>query len=250
VDGELAAALAGPVEQSCMEERLMMTALPGRQVPPKTCPQRPDQRTNTRTPPDARKDLIAGLHHQRALDPANTVALRDEATRTLGKIADQDLQLTSRILFSSRTGSSARGSSQASRAGRCRNCLRKRLADHAIDVQETRALTAARSPSASPTRVAARARGQHERGHISRRQVTQVEPAGLPMTQPCAPPLPKPIAPFGLTWSAPQHRRLSADRHGGPGVERRPAPPAPADPVRHRRRRDPASTGIPLSRAG
>ena len=45
----------------------------------------------------------------------------------------------------------------------------------------------------------------------------------------------------GLGW-------LTADRHGGPGLERRPAPPAPADPVRHRRRRDPASTGISVPR--
>jgi len=36
-----------------------------------------------------------------------------------------------------------------------------------------------------------------------------------------------------------------ADRHGRPGMARRPAPPAPADPVRHRRRRAPASADIP-----
>jgi len=33
-----------------------------------------------------------------------------------------------------------------------------------------------------------------------------------------------------------QHHRPSADRHRRPGLARRPAPPAPADPVRHRRR--------------
>jgi hypothetical protein len=38
-----------------------------------------------------------------------------------------------------------------------------------------------------------------------------------------------------------QHRRPPADRHRRPGMERRPAPPAPADPVRHRRQRDPAA---------
>ena len=46
-----------------------------------------------------------------------------------------------------------------------------------------------------------------------------------------------------------QHRRPPADRDGRPDLERRPAPPAAADPVRHRRRPDPASTAS-LSPAG
>jgi DNA-binding transcriptional LysR family regulator len=37
-----------------------------------------------------------------------------------------------------------------------------------------------------------------------------------------------------------QHSQPPAGRHCRPGVERRPAPPAPANPVRHRRRRDAA----------
>jgi len=45
-----------------------------------------------------------------------------------------------------------------------------------------------------------------------------------------------------------QPPRSSADRHGCPGMERRPAPRAPADPVRYRRRRYLADSG-PVRRA-
>ena len=45
-----------------------------------------------------------------------------------------------------------------------------------------------------------------------------------------------------------QHRGPAADRDRGPDLERRPAPPAAADPVRHRRRPDPASTGSTVPR--
>ena len=49
------------------------------------------------------------------------------------------------------------------------------------------------------------------------------------------------------TWSG-SVRQSSADRDGVPGMERRPAPPAPADPLRHRGRRDLAGPG-PIRRA-